>query len=93
MGFKENLVTDWTMRTIEYQGKQFLVCKQFDYEGKEYLYVADKNSPKDNIEVAFLTKKEDDVFEHVTDDNLFNELLAKAAGLFIADTLLDLNNK
>lgn len=79
MGLKENLIVNWENKTIEYQGKKMYIVKQFVYEKLEYLYAIDLETiNNENIEVAFLYKVKDDVFEHVENDELFEKLVVKA---------------
>lgn len=83
MGMKEELIVDWKHRHITYQDSEMFVVDQFEYDGKEYLYVIDENSVTDenakDIEVAFLYKVNGNVFANVQDDNLFKELMAEVA--------------
>ncbi len=87
MGLKEELISNWEDKTIEYGGKIFYILKQFEFEGKEYLYGIDKESPMDmeNMKVVFLYRIKNDLFEHVEDDELFEKLFLHVGGLCTAD--------
>lgn len=81
MGLKENLITEWIDKTIEYQDKKIYILDQFTYQDKEYLYGVDVetiNLPK--IDVVFLYKLKDDIFEHVESNELFEELALVVSG-------------
>ena len=81
MGFKEDIITDWKNKTIEYQNKKIYILEQIEFEGKEYLYGCDIDTINNkNIEVVFLTKVKDNIFKHVDDNKLFEELLRKTSG-------------
>lgn len=80
MGMRENLITNWKDKTIEYQGKELYIIEQFMYRETEYLYAVDKATlNKKNIEVAFLYKLKDDIFANVDSDKLFDELLEEVS--------------
>lgn len=86
MGLKENLIMDWTDKIIEYQEREFLILKQFKYEGKEYLYGAEvKTIGTEKMNVVFLSKVKDDIFEHVEDDELFEKLFITVSGMLAAE--------
>lgn len=86
MGFREELISNWEDKTIEYGGKLFYIIKQFTFEGKEYLYGIDKETyDKETINVVFLYRIKDDTFEHVEDKDLFEKLLISVGGLCTAD--------
>ena len=79
MGIRESLIVDWENKTIEYQGKRMYIIKQFVYENKEYFYAIDLATVNNkNLEIAFLYKVKDDIFEHVEDEELFDKLVVKA---------------
>ena len=86
MGFREELISNWEDKTIEYGGKKFYIIKQLNHEGTEYLYGIDiETYDKDPMNVVFLYKIKDDIFEHVEDEELFEKLLIQAGGLCAAD--------
>lgn len=88
MGIRESLIVDWEDKTLRYQGKDMYIVKQFEYKNVEYLYALDLATVKnENIEVAFLYKKRDDVFAHVDDDDLFDELVIKAGAECVAQLM------
>ena len=88
MGMRENLITDWKDKTLEFQGKKLYVVDQFEYEGITYLYTVDIATINNkNIEVAFLYKVKDDIFEDVTDDALFNKLVVRAGSNLMGNML------
>lgn len=90
MGFRENLITDWKDKTIEYQEKKFYILEQFLYNGKEYLYGCDIETIKnEKMNVVFLYKIKDDIFEHVKDEQLFEELLMNVTGIFTGKLMID----
>lgn len=94
MGFKEDLIADWTDKTIEYQGKRIYILEQFDYKGKNYLYGCDIDTINNkDLEVVFLTKVKDNIFEHVEDDKLFDELFEIVAGKMLSDKLDEIYKK
>ena len=94
MSFKEELITDWKDKTIEYQEKNFYIVEQIEYKGKTYLYGCDLNTIKNNnIEVVFLTKVKDNIFEHIEDDDLFEKLLANVSGKVLSNKLNEIYNK
>ena len=78
MGFREELISNWEDKTIEYGGKLFYIIKQFTFEGKEYLYGIDKETyDKETINVVFLYR--------IKDKDLFEKLLISVGGLCTAD--------
>lgn len=86
MGLKESLIVNWEDRTVKYQGKEMYIVKQFTYKNIEYLYALDLATIKnENIDVAFLYKKRDDIYAHVEDDKLFEELVVKAGSECITE--------
>jgi len=94
MGFKETYITDWKDKTIEYQEKQFYILEQFEYEKREYLCGCDINTiGKENLEVVFLYRLKDDIFEHVLDEKLFEELLMNVSGKLISEKILEIDKK
>ena len=94
MGFRESYTTDWKDKTIEYQEKNFYILEQFEYEEKEYLCGCDINTVgKENLEVVFLYKLSDDIFEHVEEEELFEELLMNVSGKLVAEKIEEINRK
>lgn len=94
MGFKEELITNWRDKTLEYQGKKFYIVEQLEFEGKEYLYGCDINTIKNkNIEVVFLTKVKDNIFEHVENEELFEILLMNVSGKLLSNKLEEIYQK
>lgn len=91
MGIKEDLIADWTGKSIEFQGKKLYVVKQFEYEGDTYLYAAFYESLKEKSEeylVVFLRKIGDSELEVVKEDDELNDmLLARVTGEFIAEEI------
>ena len=89
MSFKEQLINDWTGRTVVYQGEKILIVKEIEYEGVKYLYgaVDDTIMSDGPIDVCFLYKVKDDVFAYVKDEKLYNLLLAKVTGVFMGEEL------
>lgn len=91
MGIKEDLIVDWTGKSIEFQGKKLYVVKQFEYEGDTYLYAAFYESLKEESEeyiVVFLRKIGDSELEVVKEDDELNDmLLARVTGEFIAEEI------
>ncbi len=86
MGFREELVSNWEDKTIEYRGKQFYIVKQFMYEDREYLYGVDiKTYDKEPMDVVFLYKIKDALFENVENEELFEKLFLYVSGLFASD--------
>lgn len=72
---------------IQFGKKDFYVVDKFSFEGVTYLYIyedvykegMDINKFEGDIEVNFIHKVEDNKFENVTDDKLFNKLLNYAS--------------
>lgn len=94
MGFRENLINDWKDKTIEYQDRFFYIVDQFVYEEKEYLYGCNIDTLNNqNLEVVFLYKIKDDIFEHVEDNELFNNLFLYVAGKLTAEKIDELADK
>ncbi len=95
MGLKENLITDWKGKTIEYLEKRFYILEQFEYEGVKYLYGIDLDTVDKEIpNVVFLHKVKDDIFEHVEDEKLFNLLILRVAGVMTSEIVIEeLKNK
>ena len=95
MGLKENLITDWKGKTIEYLEKRFYILEQFEYEGLEYLYGIDIDTiDNDMPNVVFLHKVKDDIFEHVEDEKLFDLLILRVAGVMTSEIVIEeLKNK
>lgn len=86
MGFKEELISNWEDKTIEYRGKQFYILKQFMYDNQEYLYGVDiKTYDKNPMNVVFLYKIKDALFEHVENEELFEKLFLRVSGLCASD--------
>ena len=96
MGFKEQLITDWKYKKMEYQGKKMWIADQFEYNNVEYLYAVDVSTFDDEHEefdVAFLYKEKDDVFAYVKDEKLFNELLGAATGRLASQVIIEETKK
>lgn len=94
MGFKEDLITNWKDKTIEYQDKHFYILEQFEYNNKEYIFGVDKNTiNNENLEVVFLYKIKNDIFEHVEDEKLFEELFLHVSGMLAAQKLEEISKK
>lgn len=94
MGFRENLITDWKDKTIEYQDKNFYILEQFIYKDIEYLFGCDINTINNqNLEVVFLYRVKDDIFEHVEDKNIFDELFIHVSGKLAANKINEINEK
>ena len=94
MGFKENIITNWEDKTIEYQGRYFYILKQFDNNGKTYLYGINKDTiSSENLEVVFLYKVKDDIFAHVESQEEFERLMIAVSGLCTADLIMEAGKK
>ena len=95
MGLKENLITNWKGKTLEYLEKKFYILEQFEYEGLEYLYGIDIDTiDNDMPNVVFLHKVKDDIFEHVEDEKLFDLLILRVAGVMTSEIVIEeLKNK
>lgn len=96
MGFREDLITNWKDKTIEYQERKFYILEQFVYEGKEYLYGCDIDTiGNEKMNVVFLYKIKDSLFEHIEDEKLFEELLIHVTGILTGELMIDTyeNNK
>ncbi len=88
MGLKEQLMTDWKDKTIEYQERKFYILDQFNFENTEYLYCINIDTVNNkNPEVAFLYKKNGEIFEHVENKELFEELLINVSGRLVAEKI------
>ena len=94
MGLRENLITNWKDKTIEYQDKQFYILEQFTYDNKEYLFGSDISTLKnEKLEVVFLYRVKDDIFEHVEDEKLFEELFLNVSGILAAEKIQEISKK
>ena len=94
MGFKEELITDWKDKTIEYQGKKFYIIEEINFKGKTYMYGCDIDTiDNKNVEVVFLTKVKDNIFEHVENNALFEELLANTSAKILSNKIKEIYNK
>ncbi len=100
MGFRESLMNDFKDKTIEYQGKKLYILDQFTYEGIEYLCGCDiesvkriKNKESGDMEVIFLHKNNNNLFEWVSDKKLFDELVLHVSGLLLGEKLENLTNE
>ena len=80
MGLKEALIVNWKGRVIEYQETPLYVVDQFEYKNKIYLYTINTKIKDNVIDINFLVKNYDDVFEHVVDDRLYDQLITIEAG-------------
>lgn len=58
---------------ITFGDKDYLVVDEFEHEGKKYLYIIE-NELKNDIELTYIVKTEDDCYETVMDENLFKVL-------------------
>lgn len=88
MGMTERLMVNFENVTIEYQGKKLYILKQFEYNKRLYLYGIDIetiNSNGSEPEFAFLCRVDGDIFTHVEDENLWNELFDIVSGLCAGD--------
>lgn len=86
MGLKEDLIVDWTDKTIEYQDRKFYILKQFEHNNKQYLYGVEPSTiGTETMKVVFLYKVKDNIFEHVEEKELFEELMIAVSGLITAD--------
>ena len=76
MGFREELITSWKGKTIEYQGKTFYIYEEIEFRNKTFLYAVEKNSinEKGPLKVAFLYKIKDSTFGTIEDEELVNIL-------------------
>lgn len=90
MGFRESLMNDFKDKTIEYQGKKLYILDQFIYKDVEYLCGCDigsvdkiKNNESGDIEMIFLHKNKNNLFEWVSDKELFDELVLYVSGLIL----------
>lgn len=78
MFFKKK-TKNWEDRTILYRGKKVYIVKQITYKKKEYLSgVVLDDTTKDVSSVVFLYNVKGNIFDHVTDDKLFDELIMVA---------------
>lgn len=86
MGIRETLITNFEDKTLEYLGKKFYVIKQFDYKGKTYLYALDLETLGTNdLGYAFLYRVDDDIFNHVRDEETCNDLFDIVSGLCVEE--------
>ena len=91
MGFKEELISNWEDKTIEYRKKHFYIIKQFDYEGKEYLYgVNVETYDKNPMEVVFLYRVKELTmhvisFKEIDSEKVLNRIKKKIANNDEAD--------
>lgn len=86
MGMREQLMIDFEDKTLQYQDKKFYILKQFEHKNTLYLYGVDIDSyQKEELEYAFLYRIDRDIFGHVEDEKLWEELFDIAAGLCAAD--------
>ena len=87
MGNREKFVINFEGKIIEYQGRNYGVIKQFEYNGKDYLCCVEKTTELSKINYMFLYREKDDIFAHVEDEELENALLIKFTGIASADIL------
>lgn len=76
MGLKEDLLLSLKGTTIEYQGKKLYVIEEIEYKNDKYLYTIDIDKAPE-AEISFLKKETDKIYENVTDEKLFDVLLAQ----------------
>lgn len=96
MGMRESLIVNFEDLTLEYQDKKFYILKQFDYKGTTYLYGIDVDAfykDRENLEFAFLYRMHDDIFNHVSDENLLDELFNYVSGLCMGDVIKKIAEK
>ncbi len=90
MGMKESLVVDWKDKTIEYQGKTMYIVEQFEFEGREYFYAVDVDTVESKkLEVTFLYRIKDDVFAHVEDEKLYEQLIITGGAKVISAMIVE----
>ena len=86
MGLKEQLIANWEDKTIEYCDKKFYIVKQFEFEGIEYLYAVDiETYDKNPINIVFLHRVKDEIFEHIEDEDLVDELFTYVSQICAAE--------
>ena len=86
MGIRESLTVNFEDKTLEYKGIELYVIKQFEYEEKTYLYCVDeKTMNTENVEVYFLYKVKDDIFNHIDNESKCLELLDVVSGKIMED--------
>lgn len=76
-----------TMPKLIFGGKEFYMADRFKYKGVFYHYIIEDiyeeglevEDINGNVEVNFIYKCEDGGYKNVTDDVLFNELMAEAS--------------
>lgn len=96
MGMSERLMVNFENITIEYQGKKIYILKQFEYNKKLYLYGIDIetiNINENEPEFTFLYRIDGDVFTHVKDEKLWNELFDIVSGLCAGDIVKESLNE
>ncbi len=82
MGMTESVMLNFEDTTVKYQDKSFYVVKQFEYNNKSYLYCIDVNTVNsEDKEYAFLYRVDGDIFNHVQDDALWDELFDHVASI------------
>lgn len=90
MGLKETILTNWKGKIVEYQERKFYILEQFDYEGTEYLYGIDINTvDQEKPNVVFLSRVNDNIFQHVSSEELFNLLILRVAGVMTSEIYLE----
>ena len=94
MGFRESLMNDFRDKTIEYQGKRLYIAEQFTYGDVEYLCGCDidsinriRNKESSDMEMMFLHKNQNNLFEWVSNKELFDELVLYVSGVLIGKKL------
>lgn len=86
MAYRDSLIVNFEDKTLEYKNVLLYVIKQFDYEGKTYLYAVDKKTVESNeLEVYFLYRIKDDIFNHVDDPEKQSELFQVVSGQLLKD--------
>lgn len=91
MGMAERIMYNFENVTLEYNGKKFYILKQFEYKNKMYLYGVDVETAKlgdpNKCEFVFLYRVRDDIFNHVEDPDLFDELFDVVAPSCVVDSI------
>ena len=94
MGFKENLITNWEDKTLEYKGKTFYIIKQFEYEGKTYMCGANVETIyNEETELVFLYKIKYNVFGYVDKQEDFENIIMVVSGLLVGETIQEAAKK
>ena len=93
MGFKDDIVTNYENKTVEYQGKKLNILKQFKYNNVEYLCGVDANDLENaQLSLIFLYRdKFENSFKYVDSEELFDTLMVYVGNVF-AKELSEENN-